>query len=358
MLRRCVAAVGCRLRAAMPRSGGFVVSRCQSAVDGGRRAPLTRGRPARSPRVQASARPFTLSNARTDCAWTSPCSSNSQAPGCRRGSAPATDACQVGQAVAGVVARHQRGERLVAQRRKVRITRRQCRAGWRRPGRRHRPGRRATRIRRATPPPAPMPQPLARATASAAVLRSLACTSARGQACLIASAMAPLPVPRSSTRGRVAPARHSSAQSTRVSVSGRGTSTSGPTVNARPWNSRSTDQVGQRLAVGATREQVVRPTRQIMRQRGVVVRHHPLARPAEHMREQALRVEPIDAHSAGVCQRAAHGVRCRRDHHCKAWPLSNAASCCAARAACSAAITSSRSPSITMPSLYSVRLMR
>jgi hypothetical protein len=49
--------------------------------------------------------------------------------------------------------------------------------------------------------------------------------------------MAPLPVPRSMTLAPTLFARTSSAHSTSVSVSGRGTSTRGSTVKFKPKNS-------------------------------------------------------------------------------------------------------------------------
>lgn len=83
-----------------------------------------------------------------------------------------------------------------------------------------------------------------RATAKAAGDRSIAVTGQSGRSTAIARAMAPDPVPRSNVEAEVAVERHQaspvmSARATSVSVSGRGTSTAGPTRSGNDQNSRS-----------------------------------------------------------------------------------------------------------------------
>ena len=78
------------------------------------------------------------------------------------------------------------------------------------------------------------------------------------------------------------------------------------------------------------------------------VGHQRGARPARHASQQHGRIESIDPARAGLGQRIV-------DRHA---PASSVCNCCWARAAISASITSSRSPSITAPSRYSVSPMR
>ena len=113
------------------------------------------------------------------------------------------------------------------------------------------------------------------------------------------------------------------------------------------------EQVGQRLACGAARAEAFEAFARGVFERVVVVREQPGALAPEHRAEQELRVEPRDAQTPRPRQRLGDVERLRRHA-----PLSSAASCWAARAACSAAMTSSRSPSRIACSRYSVRLMR
>ena len=84
----------------------------------------------------------------------------------------------------------------------------------------------------------PRRRALSRATSSASAETSVARTVARGRSCAMASAIAPDPVPRSSTRTLRSSGKRASACSTNVSVSGRGISTAGETTSGRPQNSR------------------------------------------------------------------------------------------------------------------------
>ena len=79
---------------------------------------------------------------------------------------------------------------------------------------------------------------LARAHASASREASVASTCACGRSPASARAMAPEPVPRSSTRSGRSGGNCSSTASTSVSVSGRGISTAGVTRRSSPQNSR------------------------------------------------------------------------------------------------------------------------
>ena len=84
----------------------------------------------------------------------------------------------------------------------------------------------------------PSRRALSRATDSAASERSVAVSAAFGRSCANASAIAPEPVPRSSTRTARSPGSFDNANSTSVSVSGRGINTSGVTDSMSPQNSR------------------------------------------------------------------------------------------------------------------------
>ena len=74
---------------------------------------------------------------------------------------------------------------------------------------------------------------LPRATSSACALRSLATTCACGRSWAMASAIAPLPVPRSAMRHAACCGMRASASSTSRSVSGRGISVSGVTARSK-----------------------------------------------------------------------------------------------------------------------------
>lgn len=76
---------------------------------------------------------------------------------------------------------------------------------------------------------APSTSALHLATLRASLLLSQAQTCALGQSSAIVTAMQPLPVPRSSTRGVSRSLRKESASSMSVSVSGRGMSVAGVT---------------------------------------------------------------------------------------------------------------------------------
>ncbi len=101
----------------------------------------------------------------------------------------------------------------------------------------------------------PVRTALAPATSSAAEEVSIAVTRAPGCSSAIASAIAPLPVPTSSTRGRSLPAIRTRQRSTTISVSGRGTSTRASTcsVSRRNPHSPRTYASGSRAARRSTR---------------------------------------------------------------------------------------------------------
>ena len=94
------------------------------------------------------------------------------------------------------------------------------------------------------------PAQLRAAQACAAGSSSTACTSLPGTSVATASAIAPDPVHRSTTRGRSSPGSAASTASTTTSVSGRGTNTPGPTCRVEVAEGRDAGDVLQRLARG------------------------------------------------------------------------------------------------------------
>ncbi len=97
--------------------------------------------------------------------------------------------------------------------------------------------------RNSTRSPTPWRRAFRAAIESASGEMSVAITLAAGNSLARHTARHPLPVPTSTIKGRPSssrPARfrHARASSTMISVSGRGASTSGPTSNSRPQNSR------------------------------------------------------------------------------------------------------------------------
>src|SRR5437588_6023986 len=84
--------------------------------------------------------------------------------------------------------------------------------------------------------PAPIRSRLRRAQVAASALTSVAHTVASGRSTPMDRAMAPEPVPTSTTTGDATPASRPSACSTSISVSGRGTSTPGPTARSSRRN--------------------------------------------------------------------------------------------------------------------------
>ncbi len=87
------------------------------------------------------------------------------------------------------------------------------------------------------------------AQACAAGSSSTACTSLPGTSVATASAMAPDPVHRSTTRGPSVPFSADSTASTTTSVSGRGTNTPGPDLQGEVPEVRQPGDVLQRLTV-------------------------------------------------------------------------------------------------------------
>ena len=107
------------------------------------------------------------------------------------------------------------------------------------------------------------------------------------------------------------------AQSTSVSVSGRGTSTSAVTCSSQAMELALANQVSQRLAGRAPRKQACERPRISLGQRRIVVRQQPGARASEQVREQELGIEPLDANCPGVGQglpdvRHLSRVQCHR----------------------------------------------
>ena len=111
-------------------------------------------------------------------------------------------------------------------------------------------------------------------------------------------------------------------------------------------------EVGQRLARRAAHDGGLQRGLCGGRHRVGVMRQQPgtvMRRAAHGLQHQQLGIESVQAQGRGVAQ----GLVQRH-----ARPISSAASCSAASKACSAFTTSSRSPSMMLSSLYSVRLMR
>ena len=125
----------------------------------------------------------------------------------------------------------------------------------------------------------------------------------------------------------------------------------------------SLQQVSQWLPSAAA----VQPMRKLRGLRGVehglVMSDQPAPWPSQQMRQHQLSVEPLHAGRASGYQGLGDGCARRQSGRGRLLfihrpPLSSKASCSAALAACRAAVTSSRSPSMMACSLYSVRLIR
>ncbi len=172
--------------------------------------------------------------------------------------------------------------------------------------------------------------------------------------------MAPLPVPRSTTCGVPLPRKVGGQQlqgpvDQRLGIGPRHQH-GGRDHQPQAVELAFAQQVGQRHAGGTSVSW--RRSRRCGRGDGhvvVVVRQQPGARPPQRPAPAATArpADPVPAHgaSASAC---GHGASAAASLA----PDSSAASCSAARAARSAPTTSSRSPSMTWSSLYSVRLMR
>ena len=239
-------------------------------------------------------------------------------------------------------------------------TRSHGRRGARRTGRGARARRRARCARRsrarARAPPRRRRSPVTRAPG---------CSSA------IASAIAPQPVPTSSTRGASSPSSSARHRSTTTSVSGRGMSARRSTVSVSRRNphSPSTYWSGSRAARRATSSRTPSSSRAVERPVEVHVELDPLH--PERVREQQLRVEPrrlrsrrarCSAASAAAPRRGRAAASAHRSCRVNASRrrLTTAAASSARRrsSAWSASVNSWRSPSRIWSSRCTVSLTR
>ena len=286
-------------------------------------------------------KPASRSSACTASAWSKPCSSSSQPPASVPAGAARDDGAPGLQPPSG---RASTPCRLGRQRRQVwigcsdvgRVAEREVEAALRRPAtscpggtRRSRPSRVALVLGDARPH-------------SGIGGRD----RADGQACLTASAIAPLPVPMSSTAGCSIAA--SSPRSSSIAQSTRYLGIGPRHEHARVDLQRQAVELGARRAGKATGSPA--------RRRAISASSRAACSPdSGHRRARAARRGRGPARGrAAVAHRAAPCRGARREClaerlHCA--PPSSAASCSAARAACSAAITSSRSPSTIACSL-------
>ena len=138
-------------------------------------------------------------------------------------------------------------------------------------------------------------------------------TRAPGRSCAIASAIAPPPVPTSTTRGESMPSSRARQRSTTISVSGRGTSARASvfSVSRRKSQSPSTYASGSRFPRRWTSPRAARALG--VGQRAVVLGVELDPREAERAREQELGVEPraLDSSRRQVFGRAAQDL-CER----------------------------------------------
>ena len=184
-------------------------------------------------------------------------------------------------------------------------------AGWRRRRRAARRRRRAGR-----PPRTPRRARAARRSrarpSSAPGLSSVATTLRSGRSSLSASAIAPEPVPTSTTR---APCGRSSAASTTCSVSGRGISTRASTASSMRAEALAAEDVGDGLALARRRAAVDERARLVRLEPALGVGDQRGAVDPEHVRQQHLGVEPRRL-AAGGAERDRPRSRARRGRSC------------------------------------------
>ena len=198
----------------------------------------------------------------------------------------------------------------------------------------------------------PVRSAFAPATSSAPDDASIPVTRAPGCSSAIASAIAPLPVPTSRTRGSARPAIRARQRSTTISVSGRGTSTRRSTREREPPEAPLAEHVRERLARLAAGDQPLE--RLLLRARQLARRLERELRPREpeHVRDEDL---GVDAGRVAAGRRETLGRLVDRPPGLHAEAAASAWRCSSAR---SASVSSPMSPSSTWSSRCSVSLTR
>ena len=198
------------------------------------------------------------------------------------------------------------------------------------------------------------PGAFARASSTASGDRSVAQTRASGRSSFTASAIAPDPVPRSTTAGPRTDAIRSRATPTTTSVSGRGTKTPRPDLQDEPPEPLLSGQVLQRGSGAAQAERAAVRAR-LRGGEPVGAREDGGPAGAEHAHHEPFRVrlrrlDPVPFEVGGAAT----------DHLGRAHQPSSSASCWARSAACSASMkpSSSSPPARTSASWCEVCLIR